>query len=215
MFDMKKIKEMEKEAGKKLDIRPFYLLFSIPILLSFYNLLLAFISFFLILQLPKIYLWFLIKSRRRKIERELPLASYSLSWLFSIYPVPIALSKFEEGEIGKMFRRVCERYEKGESFEKSLEEISDEEFRELLLYVYKTGKGKVLESFAKRKANEYRVKLRERGAKLQLYSTVFVTVSTVFPAVLTSIATFSKTKVSLLLPAIISLGVWLLWKLQE
>jgi len=220
LFDLEKIRELEVLSGRDLDLRLFYPLLSVPVFLLFYNPLLSLASFFLVLQLPKLVLWFCVKKRKEKIARELPSVSYTFSWLSPIYPIPVAISKIEGGETGKIFRKVREKYARGEPLERALEELDrfDElsELKELLLHVYRTGRGKkMLESFAKRKAGEYRAKLRERGAKLQLYSTAFVVVSTVFPSIFSSFAVFSGIEPSPFIPALISAGVWLIWKIQE
>ncbi len=216
MFDEKKIREMERRAGVQLNIRMFYFLLTVPLILIFYNPLLSLVSLFTVLELPKVILWFLIKERKRRMMRELPLVAFSLSWLVDVYPVPVAVSRIKGGEYGKVFGRVYERYRNGEDFESALNELEPEELRQILLHVFRTGRGKeLLKGFARRKSSEYRSFLRDRGARLQLYSTVFVTVSTVLPAITSAFSAFSGSSPALLQSALASLGVWLLWKIQD
>ncbi len=166
----------------------FYPTLVLPLFILPLGLLPFFLSLLFVLRLPSIFLGYMYKERKNSILQDLPVFLNSLSWMMSIYPLADAVHKAGYGAMKDICGHFWKGYSSGKSFESALKSfrISEEleEVADILLHIYRTGKGSnVLEKMAEKTEAKNLEFFRKRNARLQIFVTSYVVVSTVLPAV--------------------------------
>ncbi len=198
--------------GFEKRFRPLLLL---PVLLLF-NPLLALLLFLLLLFAPRTYAWWLARGRHSRIRSELPLYTGALRWLLESRPVPEALSSLEFGEVSALMKEACGAYRKGRPLESALSFQFDElnELARRLLVIHRTGRGlELLELYADRLAAEELARMKERSARMQLFSVAYMAFAALLPAMASGFSLSLPVKAPIYLSLVGSSALVMLWKL--
>ena len=160
------------------------------------------------------------KGLERKLKREVPLFLFNISFLVSYFPLQKAIEKASFGKIGKIFGKVLERYRRSGNFEEALKELEKfpclEELREVLKLYWKTGNSKIIEGLAEKSLMETKREEMERGARLGVFSSIFIVVSTVLPVMGANFVNFMQEGLFLVfLGSVMSLLIIALWEVSS
>ena len=216
------LSEKFKTAGvnPKLEVW-FYPFLGAPFFLLGLGLLWFLVSCLIVLRLPHIYLWYRFRQRRKYMLQELPFFLESLEWLIEIYPVPDAIKKAGSGALDPVCKDFWNDYSFGTSFEGALHHFRIfselDEVADALLQLYKTGTGySILGQLADKFKTQNTEYFRGRTARLQVFTTSYVLVSTALPAMGSSMSiAFGNPERTLILAGLLSLAMVVIWKLTD